>query len=328
MRKLKNSYVRIAIILLMVLSLVGPSFNAFASPLAYANPDPVNLKTVENFLALAATTVTSPSGPTTLNGGDLGTNADCTDFPTPCDPPNANATINGGTIHRADGVATTGQTDATAVVGNLNGRTMDQAIVAGGLNSITLARGVYDVASVGGGGDDLTGDLTLNGGPNAIFIFRFNDTFITSGTARVLLTGGVQACNVYWTSASGVTFVGSTEMVGTVFAQSSVTFPGGGAVLDGRVIAQTAAITFNNTTINNAPCAEVTPPDEEEEEEEEEDVVTGLPDTGGVTGLPDTGGAPIRNEDFAWTPLIVGGFSTAALILGVRAYRRTQLPKQ
>jgi hypothetical protein len=48
-----------------------------------------------------------------------------------------------------------------------------------------------------------------------------------------------------------------------------------------------------------------------------------------VTGLPSTGGAPIRNEDFPWSLLvIVGGFSAIALVLGVREYRRTHLPKQ
>jgi hypothetical protein len=47
-----------------------------------------------------------------------------------------------------------------------------------------------------------------------------------------------------------------------------------------------------------------------------------------VTGLPDTGGAPIRNEDFPWSLVIVGGFSVLALVFGVRAYRSTYRPKQ
>jgi hypothetical protein len=44
--------------------------------------------------------------------------------------------------------------------------------------------------------------------------------------------------------------------------------------------------------------------------------------------LPNTGGAPIRNErDFPWSLAIVAGFSAIALGLGIRAYRRTHLPK-
>jgi hypothetical protein len=47
-----------------------------------------------------------------------------------------------------------------------------------------------------------------------------------------------------------------------------------------------------------------------------------------VTGLPGTGGGPIRNEEFPWSLAIVGGFSALVLLLGVRAYRRTNRPRQ
>jgi len=308
----KLSYLRVAIIVFMLLSAAGP-----AKPLAFANPAAVDLLTVEDFLSLDAATVTSPVAGTVLNGGDLGSNGTCTNFPAPCTVPGLEGTVIGGTIHIADAVATTAQTDASTVVVNLNfpSRVADQVIVAGALTGLTLNQGVYDVTSTGGGGPDLTGDLTLNGDENSIFIFRFNDTFITTGTARVLFTGGAQACNVYWTSAAQVTFDGSTEMVGTVFAQSSVDFTAGGATVDGRVIAQTASITFRNTIINNTPCVFTAP-------------TGGGGGGGGVTGLPDTGGAPIRNEDLPWSLMVAGSFSALALVLGIRAYRRTHLPKQ
>lgn len=289
-----------------------------ARPLAYPNPAAVNLFTVANFQALAATTITSPVGVTTLNGLDLGTNADCVDFPVPCDAPNANGVLNGGAIHRADGTATTAQTDATAVVTDLNGRVADEAIIAGGLNGVTLDSGVYDVTSVGGGGDDLTGNLTLNGNENSIFIFRFNDTFITTGTATVLFTGGAQACNVYWVSDSSITIDGAADLSGTFFAQASIDFTGGGAVIDGRVIAQTAAITFRNTTINTTPCvaAPAAPVEDVEEEEDEDTEET-------IAALPDSGGAPIRADvAFPWSLVAVGGVSALALTAGVQAYRR------
>jgi hypothetical protein len=297
-----------------------------AQPLAYPNPAAVNLLTVENFQALAATTVTSPVGGTTLNGLDLGTNADCVDFPAPCDPPNVNGVLNGGAVHRADGTATTAQTDATAVVTDLNGRVADQNIVGGGLNGISLDSGVYNVTSMGGGLDDLTGTLTLNGDVDSIFIFRFNDTLITTGTATIAFTGGAQACNVYWTSASSITVDGAANLSGTFFAQASVDFTAGGAVIDGRVIAQTAAITFRNTTINTSACAVApaggggggggvgTGGSSDVDDEENADA---------VAGLPDTGGAPIR-EDAAlpWGLLAVGGASTLVLAAGALALRR------
>jgi hypothetical protein len=44
----------------------------------------------------------------------------------------------------------------------------------------------------------------------------------------------------------------------------------------------------------------------------------------GLPGLPSTGGgAPIQDEDFPWSLVFVGGLCAMALVLGVRALRRT-----
>ncbi len=241
------------IILLLFIPLVVLITSYITTPpkvFAYSNPTTVPLGTVSNFAALAHTTITSPSGPTILNNGDLGTDSSCTDFPSPCSAPNANGTINSGTIQMANGVATTGQTDATAAVTNIGGRGADTTLLAQ-LGGQILTQGVYDVPAAA---TNLTGDLTLNGDADSVFIFRMADTLITDNGSRVLLTGGVQACNVFWKVASSATFNGTTTMEGTVLASASITFPGGGATLNGRVIAQTAEITFNNTTINNSSC--------------------------------------------------------------------------
>lgn len=220
---------------------------------AYANPAAVDLLTVTNFAALAASSVTSPTGPTKLNNGDLGiaSPGTCTDFPAPCSAPNVNGTIVGGSLQYQNTAATTAETDATSVVSNLNGRSSNATTLAQ-LGGQVLSQGVYDVPA---GVTNLTGDLTLNGDANSIFIFRAASTLITDSGSRVLLTGGAQACNVFWTVGSSATFNGTTTMVGTVFAQASISFPGGAATLDGRAIAQTAAITFNNTTVNKPTCA-------------------------------------------------------------------------
>ena len=224
---------------------------------AYSNPGTVTLGTVSNFAALAKTSITSPTGPTVLNNGDLGiaSPGTCTDFASPCSAPNANGTINSGAIQFQNGVATTGQTDATAAVTDIGGRSANATLLAQ-LGGQTLTQGVYDVPAAA---TNLTGDLTLNGDANSVFILHLTSTLITDGGSRVLLTGGAQACNVFWKVDSSATFNGTTTMVGTVLASASITFPGGGATLTGRAIAQTAAITFRNTTVNNSSCAAPTP---------------------------------------------------------------------
>jgi type VI secretion system secreted protein VgrG len=50
-------------------------------------------------------------------------------------------------------------------------------------------------------------------------------------------------------------------------------------------------------------------------------------DTPIIPRVPDTGGAPIRNNDFPWSLVIVGGFSAITLVLGIRAIRSTYRPK-
>lgn len=221
---------------------------------AYTNPAAVSLLTVSNFAALAHTLISNPIAGTVLNNGDLGVDSPgtCTGFPSPCTGVTTNGTVNNGTIQHQNAVALQGQTDATAVVTNLNGRTADQTIASGLLDGLTLSSGVYDLPATT---TNLTGDLTLNGDANSIFIFRAASTLITAGTARVLFTGGAQACNVYWTVASSATFDGATSFAGTVLANTSISFTAGGATLNGRAIAQTAAITFGNTTVNNSSCA-------------------------------------------------------------------------
>lgn len=112
-------------ILTIILSLL--SFAPAQKAYAYSNPATVPLGTVSNFAALAHTTVTSPIAGTILNNGDMGTDADCTGFPSPCLSPGT-AIINNGVIQQANGVATTGQTNATAAVTNIGGRSSNETL--------------------------------------------------------------------------------------------------------------------------------------------------------------------------------------------------------
>ena len=318
MRKLKNSYVRIAIILLMVLSLAGPSFNASASP--RASHPPINLGTTANFAVLAGSDVNDTTPSTVI--GDVGLD--------PATGANIDVTCAEvtGTIYDNDAaypglcevtnaaLLTTAKNDLTTAYNDAD-NTIPTTNLPGADNQLggqTLTDGTYNFG--GATTANLIGTLTLDGqgDPNSVFIFQASSTLVTASSSVVSLINGAQACNVFWQVSTSATFGTATTFVGTVMADQSIT-DDGGATINGRLLARIAAVTLNNTTITRSDCAAAPP----EEEEEEEDV---------VTGLPDTGGAPIRNEDLTWIPLIVGGFSVAALALGIRAYRRTQLPKQ
>lgn len=312
----KLKYLTISTILVMSLSLAGPSSGVSARPLANHGVSPT-LGTAASFSVLAATAVTNV--PTSVIAGDVGLS------------PAAGGNYSGltpvevaGTIYAVDsfgpdglagnnpGLLTTAQNDNTAAFGFLNQTCdTDTAAVVDLTTLSPLGPGVYCADAF-----LLSGNLTLSG--SGVWIFKSRATLTTSANSSV--TGG-DPCNVWWRleSSSGDIGTGS-QMIGNILALTSINMQAG-ATLNGRVLAQTGAVTLSQNTITGPVCA--APP-----------VATSTPDDdddnadNAVRSLPNTGGAPIRNEGFPWSLLIFAGFSVIALVLGIRAYRRTHLPKQ
>ena len=134
---------------------------------------------------------------------------------------------------------------------------------AGELGGLVLAPGTYKAA---GGSFKITNvDLTLDakGDPNATWIFQSASSLTvgTASTARnVILTGGALAKNVFWYvgSAAVINYGGGGTMVGTIIANSGVTFSnptiavtGVQCTLNGRAISLVSSVTMVKTTINN-----------------------------------------------------------------------------
>ncbi len=71
--------------------------------------------------------------------------------------------------------------------------------IAGG----TLIPGVYTASS----GLAVSGNVTLDGqgDNNAVFIFQAGSSLTTASATHILLTGGAQACNVYWQVSTSAT---------------------------------------------------------------------------------------------------------------------------
>jgi hypothetical protein len=169
----------------------------------------------------------------------------------------------------------------------------------------TLVPGVYCADSF-----SLTGTLTLNAGAGGVFIFKSASTLVTSGTANVL---GGDPCNVWWRVGSSATLGTNTSLIGNILALASIQLQTG-AVLNGRAFVQTANVTLDSNTISGPICA-VRP-------------TRRPPSSTAVGGLPNTGGAPIQNNSFPWSLVILGGLGAVALTLGVIAYRRDHLTKK
>ncbi len=101
-----------------------------------------------------------------------------------------------------------------------------------------------------------SGSVTLNaqGNPNAVFIFQISSTLITQSNTTVLLTGGAQACNVFWQVGSSATLGTGTRFVGTIMASATIT-ANTGATIHGRLLAQTGAVNMDTNTITTSTCA-------------------------------------------------------------------------
>ena len=124
------------------------------------------------------------------------------------------------------------------------------APITGNLGSITLTPGVYSGAAIA-----LAGTLTLNADGNAtsVFILQANSTFDTAAGSKVNLTGGAQACNVFWQVGSSATLGANSQLTGTILASTSITM-GAVVTIDGRALARDAAVTMDTDTVNASPC--------------------------------------------------------------------------
>lgn len=160
-------------------------------------------------------------------------------------------------------IATQALADATAAYLSISPASMPGGIDpgAGELGGLTLAPGIYKSNS--GTFSISNGDLTLDaqGDPNAVWIFQTAAGLTVgiagpSGAKSVLLINGALPKNVFWHVGSAATIngAGGGIMVGTIIANSGVTFSTAGntvqTVLHGRALSLVSSVTMVNTTIN------------------------------------------------------------------------------
>jgi hypothetical protein len=225
---------------------------ALAVPVA-AQATPVNLATVNPFVALAGTTVTN-TGPSVLNG-DLGVapGTALVGFGLP-------AVVNGATDEN-DAVAGQAQADLTNAYNVAAGQPVAPADDLSGtdLGNRTLTAGAYRYTSSA----LLNGPLTLDaqGDPNAQFVFLIGEALTTGSASSVVLINGASPCNVYWQVGSSATLGTTTAFEGNLMALTSISLDNGASVI-GRVLARNGQISLINNVLTRPLCATetTTPP--------------------------------------------------------------------
>ncbi|SDF22028.1 Protein of unknown function [Blastococcus fimeti] len=103
---------------------------------------------------------------------------------------------------------------------------------------------------------EITNTMTLDaqGDPDAVFVFKAASTLVTGSSSKVLLTGGAQACNVYWQVGSSATLGTNSTFVGNILAYASVTLTTGADVV-GRLYASTGTVTLDSNTVTRPGCS-------------------------------------------------------------------------
>lgn len=199
---------------------------------------PVGLGTASTYGVLGASAVTN-TGPSVVNG-DLGVSpgTSITGFGTA-----PNGVVN-GTVHQTDAAAAQAQRDTTTAYDVAVSLTPTRTGITE-LDGLSLSPGVYS-----GGALQLadTGALTLAGSANSVWVFQAASTLTIGSGSRITITGGANACNVFWQVGSSATIGSGAQFQGTVLAQQSVTATTGATVV-GRLLARTGAVTLDTNTI-------------------------------------------------------------------------------
>jgi len=207
-----------------------------------AGPLPVDLGTAGNFVILSKSGITNV--PTSIITGNIGTS------------PITGASITGlacseitGTIYTVDDAGpackvinavllTTAVLDMEIAYTDAAGRTTPAPTTelgAGNIGGMTLAPGLYKW----GTGVTIPADVTLNGGPNDVWIFQIAQGLTMSSGTRINLSGGAQAKNIFW-QVFGIADIGTTaHFEGIALVKTGITLKTG-ATANGRLLAQTA----------------------------------------------------------------------------------------
>ncbi len=157
-----------------------------------------------------------------------------------------------GTVYAPDYSSPTPD-NLTTAVGDMQtaytdaaGRTLPDytELGSGNVGGMTLAPGLYKW----GTGVSIPTDVTLSGGPNAVWIFQIAGNLTVAGAQAVILSGGAQANNIFWQVAGGVgvNLETTSHFEGIVLSQAGINLQTG-ASINGRLLAQTAVTLDANT---------------------------------------------------------------------------------
>jgi uncharacterized repeat protein (TIGR02543 family) len=235
--------------------------NITANYIANANPPvgpaPINLGTAGDFATLTKAGI-STTGITSVTG-DIGVSptaaTSITGFGLIMDTNGQSSTtpIVTGKVYAADYAAPTPAKMTIAVSDMETAFTTGNALITpapivglydGDISGRTLAAGLYKWST---GVLISNAGVTLNGGPNDVWVFQIAQDLTVNNSAIITLTGGAQAKNIFWVVSGQATLGSNSNFSGIILSKTLISL-NTGAKVTGRLLAQTA-VTLNASTV-------------------------------------------------------------------------------
>jgi hypothetical protein len=223
-------------------------------------PAPVVLGTSGRYAILAKSGIDSVPG--SVITGDIGVSpidsTAITGFSLMMDATNTFATSAQvtGSVFAADYAAptptalTTAISDMETAYTDAAGRSLPDftELGAGEIGGQTLTPGLYKW----GTGVGIATDVTLDGGPDDVWIFQIAGDITQANGAKVILSGGASPKNIFWQSFGQVMIGTNARFEGVVLCETAIIL-GTGASINGRLLAQTAVTLDASTVTQPAP---------------------------------------------------------------------------
>ena len=210
-----------------------------------ATPTAVDLGGASDFAVLAGGGVTD-TGPSIISG-DVGTH------PLPAIPDLLDTEAS-GSVDRAGAKARLAQQDLAVALASV--ARLPRASTVSLVEDQTLAPGVYAVTDAERG---IAARLTLDGqgAANPVWIFVIAKDLVTAQGSAISLVNGAQACKVFWRVGGSASLASGSTFAGSILAMTSVTV-GRDVVVDGRLLARTAAVSLGGDRIRVPACSRST----------------------------------------------------------------------
>jgi hypothetical protein len=209
-----------------------------------SGPMGIDLGSAGDFAILAGSGV-SNTGVSTMISGDVGS------FPTATMNGLLAGNVNGNLYMAADPIVGLAKDDLTAAYNDGQSRSLNAISLPGQIGGLTLAPGLYVNSSTSGiSGTGPNGILTLDAGgnANAVWIFQVGSTFVTDAGTSIVLAGGAQAKNIYWSVGTSATLGTNSIFYGNILADQAITLTTG-ATLYGRALTRIAAVTLDTNIV-------------------------------------------------------------------------------